>query len=57
MVKDKQSTEFKIIYNKPEIIEPRKKSPVKDIEKSSPRRDQLLPVHEKRFESFKWDPV
>ena len=57
MVKDKDATNFKIIFNKAEMVEPRKKSPVKDIEKSISRRDEILSVHEKRFELFKWDPV
>lgn len=57
LVKDKNATGFNVVFNKPTINEPVKNSPVKNLSKMSPRREELLPLNEKRFEIFNKDPV
>jgi hypothetical protein len=57
LVKDKNATGFNVVFNQPTLNEPLKNSPVKNLAKMSPRREELLQVHEKRFEVFNKDPV
>ena len=57
LVKDKNAKDFKIIYNKSWVVEPTKNSPIKNLSKMTPRREELLPLNEKRFEVFNKDPI